>query len=189
MLNAESLQLLPIVGYDIGDVVGIFESSLDLEGGDAGVDEFLEVGGAVQVLEREYVALVDRTSLGVEYLVHRFIQHVVGHAAELSTGAAVGAASGQHLGYIASSGVGDAQGAVDESLQFDIGHRLVDGAYLLDGEFAGQHGTPETHVAQPGYLLRGAVVALRGGMEPDRWQRKIQQVEVLDDQGIHTYLI
>ena len=79
--------------------------------------------------------------------------------------AAVGGAVEAVLGGVAEAAVADAEGAVDEDLELDVGHRFVDGAYLVDGELAGQHDAAETEVAQPRHLLGSAVVGLGAGVE------------------------
>ena len=87
------------------------------------------------------------------------------HTAELGTLATIGRTAETIMRGIALSAVAHTKGSVNEDLQLDVGHRLMDGAYLVDGEFAGQHHAAETKVAQPSYLFRRAVVSLCRSVE------------------------
>ena len=125
----------------------------------------------------------------VEHFVHRFVQHIVRHAAELRTRPAVGRAVSEHFGYIAPTRITHAQGAVHKRLEFDIGHRFMDSAYLVDTEFACQYNPLETQVTQVGYVFGRTVIALRGSVQTNRRKIQIEQMQILNDEGIDTYFI
>ena len=62
-------------------------------------------------------------------------------------------------------------------------------ADLVDGEFAGEHDALEAQVPEVRHVFGGTVIALGGSMETDRRQVEIEKMQVLDDEGINTYLI
>ena len=93
------------------------------------------------------------------------INQVERHAAELRTLATVGRPPEAILRGIALSAIADAEGTVDEDLQLYIRHGLVDGANLVDRQFAGKHDPPESQLLQPAHLLGRAVVGLRRSVE------------------------
>ena len=86
----ELIDLFAVVGGDVGDVGFVFETAFDLEGRDAGLDEFSEVGTAIEILEREGVLLCKGLSVVVAEQLHIGIKEVVRQAAELGTAAAIG---------------------------------------------------------------------------------------------------
>ena len=57
---------------------------------------------------------------------------------------------------------------MNENLQFDVGHSLVNGAYLVDGEFAGQDDAGKAQVTQPCNFLGRAVIGLSAGVNVER---------------------
>ena len=130
---------------------------------------------------------MNRLSVVVEHFVAFGIEQVIGHAAELRTSTSVGTPSGQHFRYIAASRIADTEGTVDERFQFDIRHRLMDSAYLADTQFTRQHDAFETHVAKPFHLFRRPIVTLRGSVQTNRREIQIEQVQVLNDERVHTY--
>ena len=130
---------------------------------------------------------MNRLPFLVEHFVAIGIEQVIGHAAELSTSPSVGTPSGQHFGYIAPPRITDAEGTVDESLQFDIGHRLMNSANLVYTQFARQHDPFEAQIPKPLHLFGRSVIALRRSVQTDRRQVEIEQVQVLNDQRINTY--
>ena len=118
---------------DIGDIL---EAPLNLEGHGTRLDEFLEVGRLVEVLQRQQVALVlEFVAIGIE--------EVELHAAHLCAGTTVGRTPKAVLRGIAESAIADAEGSMDEDLQFDVGNVAVDGGNLVDRQFACQDDTTE----------------------------------------------
>ena len=93
------------------------------------------------------------------------IDEVELHTTELGTLATIGRTAETILRGVALSAVAHTEGSVNEDLQLDVGHRLMDGAYLVDGEFAGQHHAAEAQVAQPSYLLCRAIISLCRSVE------------------------
>ena len=71
------------------------------------------------------------------------IDEVELHAAELSTLTTIGRTPEAILRGIAQTTVADTEGTVDENLQLDIGHGLVNGTYLVDRQLACQYHTPK----------------------------------------------
>ena len=76
-----------------------------------------------------------------------------------------------------------------EDLQFDVGHRLVNGTDLGYRQFTSQDGARETQLVQQSDFLHRTVVHLRGGMEDDGRQVESQQTHVLYDEGIHPGIV
>ena len=74
-------------------------------------------------------------------------------------------------------------------LKFDVRHGFVYRTDLVDREFAGKHSAFETQVPEMSHMVRCAVVALRGSVQTNRRQVEIQEMQILDDQRIDTYLI
>jgi hypothetical protein len=66
------------------------------------------------------------------------------HPAELGTLTTIGTPSETILRGIADAGITDAEGTVDEHLQFDIRHLTMNLRDLLDREFTGQDHPFET---------------------------------------------
>ena len=112
------------------------------------------------------------------------VEEVIGESAHLCAASAVGGASGEVFGEVASSGVGDAEGSVDEGFEFDVGYGVANGLYLVEREFACKDDACEAEVAESGYLFGCAVVALGGGVEAERGEVLFEQAEVLDDEGV-----
>jgi hypothetical protein len=91
---------------------------------------------------------------------------------------------------VALPGIRHAQRAVDEVFDDSIGRH--GGAHLgdlADGQLACQYQLREADVCEEACLLRGADVALRGGMQRDRRQVQLQQPHVLHDERIHTGVV
>ena len=78
---------------------------------------------------------------------------------------------------------------MDKGLELDIGHRLVNSTYLIDTEFARQDDTFEPQVSQASHLLGRAVVALGRSVKTYRRKVEVQQMEILDDECIDTYVV
>ena len=170
------VELLPIPGRDVLDVVEPLEAPLDFERADPRLDQRLQVVGLIHVLEREQVAV------GHQHLAIRLLQRA-GQPTELGTLAAVGAAAGPSVADVALTAVGDAERTVDEELQLHIGGR-TDLADLCKGQLARQHHLGEAHILQKLHLLRGAVISLGTGMQRNGGQIERQQPHVLHDQRI-----
>ena len=66
------------------------------------------------------------------------VDEVERHPAELGTLTTICRAVETVLRRIALTAIADTQRPVDEDLQFDVGHSLVNSPYLVDGEFARQ---------------------------------------------------
>ena len=172
------VQLLPIPGGNVLDVVEPLESPFNLEGADPRLDQGLQVVGLIHILEGQQVAV------GHQHFAIRLLQRA-GQTAELGTLATVGAAAGTGMADVALAAVGDTERAVDKELQLHIGRR-ADLADLRKGQFARQHHLRETHILQKLHLLRRAVVGLGTGMERNRWQIQRQQPHILHNQRIGT---
>ena len=111
---------------------------------------------------------MNRLALFVEHFVLVGIEQVIRHTAELAARTSVGTAVRQHFADVAASRIGYAQRTVYKGFQFDIRHGLMDSAYLVNAQFARQHHALEPQVAQVSYMLRRAVVALRGSVQTNR---------------------
>ena len=114
----------------------------------------------------------------------------IGQAAGLGAVAAIGAAPCLGVADVALTGEGDAQGAVDEILD----HRVAryGGPYCRDlgeAQLPGQHDLGETDLCKETGLLRGADVALGGGVQVKGRQVQLQEPQVLDDEGVHAGVI
>ncbi len=119
----ERVDTLPIVGGEVGDIVRILEPPLDFEGGNACLDQLLQIGGAVHVLQREQVTLMDGLPLRVGQLAAVGIEQVVLHAAHLGAAAPIGTAAENDFAQIAAARIGHAQCAMHKGLKLD--RRLV----------------------------------------------------------------
>ena len=173
----DGVEPLTVVGGDVLDVRDVFETALNLERADAGVEHLLEMVAAVHVAQREQVTIADeRVAVG--------ILKGEGQAAELGTLAAVGRAAEAVLRGVALAAVADAEGTVDKSLEWHVGHGGMDVGHLLKAQFAGQHRLAEAQLLQQLNLLRRTVVHLCGGMEGNRGEVHAEQGGVLHDEGI-----
>ena len=158
MLADDGVERLAIGRSDILHVGGILQATLNLERRRTGIDELLQVTAQVHILQREQVTLVFQfTAIGID--------EVELHAAELRAGTAVSGTAEAVFGGVAQAAIADAQRAMNEDFEFDIGHSLVDGSNLVGREFAGKDHTAKAHVAQPAHFFNCAVVGLRGGVE------------------------
>ena len=177
------VQQQPVVSGDVLDVVRVLVAPLDLEGLHPGVDQGLEVRALVVVLERQQV-LVEGDDAAL------LVLQGIGQATGLGAVAAVGAASGLGMADVALAGEGDAQGAVDEVLDQGVGgHGGAHGRDLRDGQLPGQDDLGEAHLGQEPRLLRGADVALGGGVQVDGREVQLQEPQVLDDEGVHAGVV
>lgn len=112
----------------------------------------------------------------------------IGVAAELRTVATVGAAHGLGLAYVALPAITDAQRAVYEIFERDVG-LATDGADLVEAQFAGKHYLPKTCRLEEADFLHRAVVGLRTCVYGYGRQGALQQTHVLDDDRIGTDLV
>ena len=166
---------------DAGDVLGRLQPPLDLQGGNAGGDQLRQpvVGGQIVRAERIGAAGVVAKRLAVA-------DHLVGQAAGLGALAAIGAAPAERQACQTLARVADAQRAVDEDFEFDVG-LPANGGDLGDREFPRQHHPPHAQRldladalgAAEGHLGRGVQRQL--GAEP---VDQPQQAEVLHQHGI-----
>ena len=147
------VELLTVGRHHILHVGRILQSSLNLERGGSGCDNFLQTVELVHVLEREQMACpandVATTVLKVE-----------GEAAELCALATVGASSETMVRSIASPRIAHAQGTMHKHLKLRLRHSLVDSPNLFGREFACQHHSAEPYACEPRHLLGRAVVGL-----------------------------
>jgi hypothetical protein len=100
---------------DVGDVLGALEPAFNLERGDAGPDEVgqhVETGKVLRAEQVAAVAEVHGPAVG---------DKLVGHAARLGAFAAVGGAAAEGLAGEALSGIGDAERAMHEDLEWHGG--------------------------------------------------------------------
>ena len=178
---------LAINAGDGGDVLGRFEAAFDFEGADAEFDEagdFLDGG---EVLRGEEVALVSQVA---QFTID---DHLVRHAAGLGALAAVGAAAAEGFGGEALAGVGDAEGAVDEDFQRQLGMVCGPEAFeLAQGEFAGKHGLIDGKAFGEFEPLRGGDGHLGGCVQAEAGRDlfdEFGEAEVLDDDGIHAAVL
>ena len=124
----------PVDARDAGDIPGIFQPSLDLEGGDAQADEFgqhIEGGEILRAQEVAPVAELDQPAIG---------EQLVRHPAGLGALAAIGGASTQRLAGQALAGVGHAERTMDEDLERHSRRRLPAGRRLITAGWSGPEG-------------------------------------------------
>ena len=76
-----------------------------------------------------------------------------------------------------------------ETLQLHVGAGLMDGAYLVDREFAGQHHLTEPHVVELLHMLRCLIVHLGACMEGYGWEVERKQAQVLHYERIDIYFV
>ncbi len=173
----EGVELPAVGGGDVLDVADVLEAAFYLEGGDAGVEQFFEGVDEVEVFEGEEVFVAgDGLAVGID--------EAEGEAAELGALAAVGAAAEAGLAGVALSAVADAEGAVDEDFEGDVGAGVVDGADVVQAEFAGEDDLPEAGAGQEADFLGGAVVHLGAGVQGDGRQVQAGDAKVLHDEGV-----
>ena len=107
-------------------------------------------------------------------------------AARLSTAASVSASASDHAAQVALSGVGDANGSVDENLDLRVGGG-ADSADFLQRELPGENDAPE---ARPASLLDACQIVSRAlGAEMKRHLRHTlhqfrRQSPILKDQRV-----
>ena len=173
----DGVEQLAVMGGHVLHVAHVLVPALDLEAGDAGVDQRPQVGALVVVLEAQHMLVVGDDAAGR-------IGHGVGQAAFLAAIAAVGTAPGVRMADEALAGIGDAQRAMDEELQRGVFNLRTDGVDLPDVQLTCQHHLAEAHVLQEARLLGRADVGLGAGMQLDGRQVLQQQAHVLHDQRV-----
>ena len=120
---------MAVVGGDVFHIAEVFQASFYLERRDAGRYHVLKLLAGVEVAERQQVFFLDEQAAIA-------VVEVVGAAAGLRAASAVAAAVVEVLAHIALAAVADAEGAVDEGFEVEVGG-LPDLAHLLQGGFAG----------------------------------------------------
>jgi hypothetical protein len=103
---------------------------------------------------------------------------------ELGALATIGAASEAVLGGVTLSAVADAEGSVNEDLEFHIGNGFVDSTDVVDGQLAGKDSTRKACILEPAHLLGGAVVGLGAGMKRHTEVVVREETHVLKEYGI-----
>ena len=176
------IQPRAVMRDQVGDVRQVLQPPLDLERGDAGVQQRREMLGQVEIPQREQVAPLGQDAAAG-------VQQPVRLPAGLGALAAVAAAPAEGVAQAALAAVADAEGAVDEALQLDRGSGLADGPDLVEAELAGEDGAAETDLLQEGHLGGGVVVHLGAGDERQRRQVAFEQAGVLDDQAVGPDLV
>ena len=175
----DGIELLTVVGGDVLNVAHILQSPLNLEGGNAGIEQFLEPFAAVHVAQRKQMPVADEcVALG--------ILEGEGQTAELGALPTVGRAPETVLRGVALSAVADAERTMHKDLQRHVGDSGMDVCNLLKTQLAGKHRLPEAQLLQQLHLFRCAVVHLCGGMQGNRGEVHAQQGCVLHDEGIHA---
>ena len=154
MLGNDGVEALTVGCHDVLDIGDILEAPLNLERHGTRLDEFLEVGRLVQILQRQQMALVFQlTTIGIE--------EVELHAADLCTGTTIGRTAKAILRGIAQAAIADTEGTMNEDFQLYVRYFAVDGGNLFNRKLTRQDNTTETQRAQPAHLLGSAVVGLR----------------------------
>ena len=158
MLGNDGVETLTVGSHHILDIADVLQASLNLKRDGTSLDEFLQVGRLVEVLQRQEVALMFQfTAISIE--------EVELHATDLCAGSPIGRTAKAILRGIAETTVADAEGTMNEDLQLYVGHCLVNGGNLFNRQLTRQDDATETQGAQPAHLLWCAVVSLRGGVE------------------------
>lgn len=163
------------IGRDDGaHVFGAFHPALDLEGGNARVDELGHAGDELEIVGRKIKA---RAGLG---LVHA--------STGLGAKPPVGALAPEIAREETEPRGADAEGAMDEDLGLEIG-RLGDRLELLEGELASHHGAFEAPARKEIRRLGGGDVHLGRGVETQPREvpvRELGDAEILDDHAVGT---
>ena len=163
---------VPVGGHDGADVLGALHPPLDLEGLDSRLHQVGNVLDELEVVGREPVARL--RIVGVEA------------PAGLGAGAAVGALAAQVAREEAEPGRADAEGAVNEDLELQVG-RGSHGPDLVEGELSREHRALEAAAGQEVDALRGGDVHLRARVELESGEmlaRHLRDAEVLHDDAV-----
>ena len=170
---------LAVDAGDAGDVFGGFEAAFDFEAADAELDEVRDFVDGGEVLRGEEIG----TTAGVAGLA--VDDELIGHAAGLGAFAAIGAAVAEAFASETLTGVGDAEGSVDEDLEGDAG--VLEAFEFAEGEFAGEDGAVEPETVHEGETFRR-----RDGHLGARVEFEVRgdgageegEADVLDDDGV-----
>ena len=158
MAGNNLVEPLTIGCRDVLHIVGILQAAFNLERNGTGLHQLFQVVNQAKVFQRQQVT-------ALLYHLAVAVSQVEGQAAELGTSAAVGTTAEAILRGIALSAITDAERAMHEDFELDIGHLPVNLADFIDREFSGQHHATESQRAQPRHFFGSAVVGLGGGME------------------------
>ena len=139
---------------------------------------------SAHIAQREPVArTVDSDTVGI-------LQGEI-QTTELRAGSTVGTTAKAILRGIALPGVTHTKGSVDEHLQFDLGHRIVDGTDVLQGKLAGQHHTTESQAAEPSYFFYRAIIGLCRSVERESTVRgyMVDGRRLVETSRIHPHIL
>ena len=153
MAGNNLVEPLTIGCRDVLHIVGILQAAFNLERNGTGLHQLFQVVNHAEVFQRQQVP-------PLLYHLTVAVGQVEGKAAELGTSAAVGTTAEAILRGIALSAITDAERAMHEDLELNIGHLPVNLADFIDREFPGQHHAAESQRAQPRHLFGSAVVGL-----------------------------
>ena len=166
-----------VVSHDVADITGIFQTPLDLERRDAGIDQFAEALREVQVADRQEVFSRN------EFAAFR-VGQIPGQAARLAARPAVATAPGHRPREEAAAAVPDADRPVDENL--DLGRRRgADGPDLVERERPFENHAREARLGEEARPLGRAVGDLRRGVQ-FHGEVHPPQGHVLHDEGIDS---
>ena len=158
MAGDNLVETLTIGCRDVLHIVGILQAAFNLERNGTGLHQLLQVVNQAEVFQRQQMT-------ALLYHLTVAVGQVEGKAAELGTSAAVGTTAEAILRGIALSAITDAERAMHEDFELNIGHLTVNLADFIDREFPGQHHATESQRAQPCHFFGSAVVGLGGGMK------------------------
>ena len=176
------VDFLAVERRDVLDVLNVLQAPLDLEGGDARVDQGFEIRSLIVVLEAENMASLRE---------HRavFGRDVVGEAAELRAGAAVGAAPQHGFRHVALARVTYAKRPVHEEFNAGLRQSRAHGADRVEVEFAREDELREAHLLEESRFFGRPDVALGRGVDLDVGQGAHEKAHVLQDQDVHARLL
>ena len=130
--SGEAVEKGPIAMRHRCDVLGTLLAAFDLEARDAGAGDVRQMIRGREILGGDEVAAIEfRAGSDV-------VEHVI-LAAGLRARSAIRAALGDHPGHEALAAVRDAERAMNECLEPELGHGGLDGANILECVLAGEH--------------------------------------------------
>ena len=182
-LGNDFVESLAVGCHDILYIGSILQPAFYLERHHSGCCQGTKIVDTTHVFQRKQMALVDVfVSVGID--------QVELQSAELGTLASVSTPAETVFRGIASARIADTQRTMHESLDLNVGHSLMDVAYLLKREFAGEHYPAEPHVSQALHLFGCAVVGLRAGVYlKTKLTTHVEQCHVLYEHGIDARLL
>ena len=143
--------------HHVADIIFVFQTALDFEGGDTGIQQLAQAVFEAQILQREEV-FIDHNRAATA------IRQIPLQAAGLAASASVAAAGGRHrAGEEAATAIPHADGSVYEALHLGRG-RLGNGSNLTKREGPFQNHTAESRLAQEAGQLGGAHLHLGRGV-------------------------